>query len=81
LVHGPGYLLCDEPTGELDTNTGASILDLLRRIAGGGTAVVMATHDPAAIDYVDRAYFVRDGRLHQPDRTELGLWLTEGRSF
>lgn len=81
LVHGPGYLLCDEPTGELDTNTGAAILDLLRRIADNGTAVVMATHDPAAIDYVDRAYFVRDGRLREPDRAELNMWLTEGRSF
>ena len=81
LVHEPGYLLADEPTGELDTATGASILDLLRSVARTGTTVVMATHDPAAINYVDRAYFVRDGRLHQPDRTELGLWLTEGQSF
>lgn len=81
LVHAPGYLLCDEPTGELDTNTGADILGLLREIAANGTTVVMATHDPAALDYVDRAHFVQSGRLHLPDRSELNLWLTEGQSL
>lgn len=81
LVHEPEYLLADEPTGELDTTTGASILAILRGIADAGTTVVIATHDPAAIDYVDTAYFVESGMLHLPDRDELGLWLTEGREF
>ncbi len=78
LVHEPGYLLADEPTGELDTATGAAILGLLQDVARSGTTVVMATHDPAAINYVDRALFVTDGALHAPDRRELTLWLTEG---
>jgi putative ABC transport system ATP-binding protein len=78
LVHAPGFIFADEPTGELDTGTGAAVLDLLQGIARAGTAVVMATHDPAALDYVDRAFFVRDGTLHTPDRAELNLWLTEG---
>lgn len=78
LVHEPGYLLADEPTGELDTTTGATILELLQSVARAGTTVVMATHDPAAINYVDRAMFVSDGTLHAPDRNELRLWLTEG---
>jgi putative ABC transport system ATP-binding protein len=81
LVHEPDYLLADEPTGELDTQTGAGILAMLRGIADSGTTVVIATHDPAAIDYVDTAYFVESGTLHVPDRDELGLWLTEGRRF
>lgn len=81
LVHEPEYLLADEPTGELDTATGAGILQMLKDIAAGGTTVVMATHDPAAIDYVDRAYFVASGALHLPDRDELNLWLTEGTEF
>jgi ABC-type lipoprotein export system ATPase subunit len=81
LVHDPMYLLADEPTGELDTHTGAGILQMLRDIADGGTTVVMATHDPAAIDYVDTAYFVRSGTLHIPNREELTLWLTEGTEF
>lgn len=81
LVHEPAYLLADEPTGELDTATGAGILQMLADIAAGGTTVVMATHDPAAIDFVDRAYFVASGALHLPDRDELNLWLTEGTEF
>jgi putative ABC transport system ATP-binding protein len=81
LVHEPGYLLADEPTGELDTATGAAILGLLQRVAAAGTTVVMATHDPAAINYVDRALFVSDGTLHTPDRRELTLWLTDGTSM
>ena len=78
LVHDPGYLLVDEPTGELDTATGAAILELLRNAARAGTTIVMATHDPAAINFVDRALFVQDGTLHTPDRRELTLWLTDG---
>ncbi|MGB9359262.1 MAG: ABC transporter ATP-binding protein [Acidimicrobiia bacterium] len=81
LVHKPGYVLADEPTGELDTATGAAILGLLRRIAEAGTTVVMATHDPAALAFVDQAYFVESGRLHRPRRDELNLWLTDGTSF
>ncbi len=81
LVHEPGYLLADEPTGELDTATGASILDLLRSVARTGTTVLMASHDPAAINYVDRALFVSDGALHAPSRNELSLWLTEGATI
>ena len=81
LVHAPGYLLADEPTGELDTATGAAILSLLREVANQGTTVVMATHDPAVLDFVDRAHFVQSGALHLPDRDELALWLAEGTSI
>jgi putative ABC transport system ATP-binding protein len=78
LVHSPRVLLADEPTGELDTATGAYVLDLLKRTARAGAAVVLATHDPAALEVVDTAYFMRDGAVHEPDRGELELWLTEG---
>jgi ABC-type lipoprotein export system ATPase subunit len=78
LVHSPKVLLADEPTGELDTATGAYVFDLLRRTARAGAAVVLATHDPAALEVADTAYFMRDGEVHEPDRGELELWLTEG---
>jgi len=81
LVHSPSFLLADEPTGELDTTTGGSILELLKGVAARGTAVLMASHDPAAIRYVDRALFVTDGTLHSPTREELTLWLTEGEAI
>jgi putative ABC transport system ATP-binding protein len=78
MVHNPRVLFADEPTGELDTNTAAYVLDLFRRASENGTTVVIATHDPLALEAVDRAYFVRDGSLHEPGREELQLWLTEG---
>lgn len=81
LVHEPEHLLADEPTGELDTVTGTGILTMLRTIADSGTTVVMATHDPKAIEFVDTAYFVESGALHLPDRDELTLWLAEGTAF
>lgn len=81
LAHEPRYLFADEPTGELDSATGAAVLGLLARVAESGTAVVMASHDPAAIDYVTGAYFVRDGVLERPSLTSLRLWLNEGREF
>lgn len=81
LVHEPGYVLADEPTGELDTATGRSILNMMRGIVNRGTTVVMATHDPAALEFVDEAYFVESGRLHKPRRDELGLWLADGTAL
>ena len=78
LVHAPKVMLADEPTGELDTTTAGYVMDMLRRVARNGAAVVIATHDPIALDYVDTAYFVRDGAIHVPDRAELQLWITEG---
>jgi len=78
LVHAPRYLFADEPTGELDTATGAGILGLLRKVADSGTALLMASHDPAALRFVDRALFVRDGVLIHPDRDHLAQWLNEG---
>ena len=81
LVHEPGYLLADEPTGELDTATGASVLGLLRDVANGGTSVIVASHDPAVLEQADRAFFVSSGEVHSPDRDELSLWLTEGEGL
>jgi putative ABC transport system ATP-binding protein len=78
IVHSPKVVLADEPTGELDTTTASNVLELLHGIAEGGGTVVIATHDPIALEAVDEAYFVRDGTLHTPDRDELQLWLTEG---
>ena len=79
LVHAPSVILADEPTGELDTDTAGRVLELLRQVAGGGAAVVIATHDPIALEIVETAYFVQDGKIHRPDRAELQLWLTEGQ--
>jgi len=78
LVHAPKLILADEPTGELATSTATYVLELLHKIAEGGGTVVMATHDPLALDIVDTAYFVTDGTLHEPAPEELQLWAREG---
>jgi putative ABC transport system ATP-binding protein len=64
LANDPKLLIADEPTGQLDSETGRSIMDLLRAVvhARGMTALV-ATHDPALIDLADRVLFLRDGHL------------------
>ncbi|MFI7607550.1 ABC transporter ATP-binding protein [Micromonospora sp. NPDC049366] len=64
LANEPSLLIADEPTGQLDSETGRSIMDLLRAVARGrGTTVLVATHDPALIELADRTLTLRDGRL------------------
>jgi putative ABC transport system ATP-binding protein len=62
LVSEPDAVLCDEPTGNLDSATSKEILDLLRSLPEvGKRTVVMVTHDPAAAAYGDRLVHIRDG--------------------
>jgi putative ABC transport system ATP-binding protein len=64
LANRPDLLLADEPTGQLDTATGRSIMSLLRTIVRSeGLTAVIATHDPLLIDLADRAVELRDGRI------------------
>ena len=64
LVNDPRLVLADEPTGNLDEQSGAAVLALLRQVADGGRAVVLVTHDRDAARIADRVLHVRDGRLH-----------------
>jgi putative ABC transport system ATP-binding protein len=61
IVHNPPLVVADEPTGNLDSENGESILDLLGGLEG--TAVVMATHSDAAARRADRILKMRDGCL------------------
>ncbi|MCE7003855.1 ABC transporter ATP-binding protein [Kibdelosporangium philippinense] len=64
LVSRPELIVADEPTGNLDSRTGAQILGLLQMCARQwGQTVVMVTHDPLAAGYADRVLFLADGRL------------------
>jgi putative ABC transport system ATP-binding protein len=63
LANSPRVLIADEPTGELDSTTGAQIFALLREIADGGVTIVTATHDPFVMEHVDRIEELSDGRL------------------
>jgi ABC-type lipoprotein export system ATPase subunit len=64
MVHAPKLLLADEPTGNLDTQTGNLILGLLRRIADEQkTAILMATHSTESAGFADVTVKLRDGRI------------------
>ena len=66
LVHAPRVLLADEPTGNLDSATGNSILELLRRIClEQRTTVVMATHSAESAAFVDTIVRLRDGHIEE----------------
>lgn len=63
LVGQRRLLLADEPTGALDSETGHSILELLRRRADDGAAVVVVTHEARFAAWADRTVYLRDGRI------------------
>ncbi|MER7168552.1 ABC transporter ATP-binding protein [Micromonospora sp. NPDC000207] len=64
LANEPDLLIADEPTGQLDSETGRSVMDLLAAtVRARGTTALVATHDPALIDLADRVLTLRDGRL------------------
>jgi len=68
LVGEPKLILADEPTGNLDTETGDSVLDLLSGLTRQrGAATVLVTHDARVANYADRVLGMRDGRLTEPD--------------
>ncbi|WP_245721020.1 ABC transporter ATP-binding protein [Nocardia pseudovaccinii] len=71
LIMDPPLILADEPTGNLDSKTGASILKLLGDIAGNGNSVVMVTHDMGAVEYCDRVITLRDGQIGSNDKVDI----------
>ena len=76
LAHDPDLLIADEPTGQLDSETGRSIMELLRALVDGrGMTALVATHDPNLIELADRVYALRDGVL-----TEESAATAEGAS-
>jgi putative ABC transport system ATP-binding protein len=64
LASRPAIIFADEPTGNLDSRTGAEILDFMRRaVRELGQTIVMVTHDPSAASYADHVLFLADGRI------------------
>jgi putative ABC transport system ATP-binding protein len=71
LVTEPEAVLCDEPTGNLDSATSKEILNLLRGLPEEGKrSVVMVTHDPQAAAYADRLVHIRDGVIESQDESK-----------
>ena len=63
LANKPAVVLADEPTGNLDSVTAHSVLNLFREMATAGTTVVIATHEPEIADVIDRTVEISDGIL------------------
>ena len=63
LANSPPLLLADEPTGNLDTETGLEIVSILARIKDEGKTVIVATHDEKLLKLANRSLHLKDGRL------------------
>jgi ABC-type lipoprotein export system ATPase subunit len=63
LVNRPRLLLCDEPTGNLDSNSTTSILELLGALHGAGLTIIMITHDPGVAAWSERQVRIVDGQI------------------
>ena len=63
LVNDPGILLCDEPTGNLDTRTGDTIMALLGALNRQGKTILLVTHDPRIAGFASRTIRIVDGRV------------------
>jgi putative ABC transport system ATP-binding protein len=74
LATHPTLVLADEPTGNLDRRRSRQVLGLIQTLCRDrNTAVLLATHDPQAVAFADRAHELRDGQLHEYDRDEVYL--------
>jgi putative ABC transport system ATP-binding protein len=69
LVASPALLLCDEPTGNLDSATADTVLGLVDDLHLGGLTIIMITHDAAVAARAQRTVSIADGVLTEPGRT------------
>lgn len=64
LANNPSILLCDEPTGNLDTKSGKAVMDIIEKLnKDEGITVVLVTHDPAISEYAERTIRLVDGKI------------------
>jgi len=64
LVNRPSIILADEPTGNLDSQTGREILDLFKQLHERGNSIIMVTHEDDVAREAKRVIHIRDGKIH-----------------
>ena len=70
LVNNPSILLADEPTGNLDSKTGAEIMSLFARLHQAGNTLVIVTHEPEIAAFAHRVVHIRDGQVEKDVRRD-----------
>ena len=70
LVNRPSILLADEPTGNLDSKTGAEIITLFERLHAQGNTILLITHEAEVAAYARRVISIRDGKVGSDERSE-----------
>ena len=65
LAKNPELLLCDEPTGALDSTSGEQVMELFQKLNDEGVSVLMITHDPEIAAHAKRVVMIRDGELQE----------------
>lgn len=79
LVNNPPIILADEPTGNLDTSSSASIMQLLSDLHRSGRTVVVVTHDPRMLQFATQAIYLLDGKIVSEDEYKAAAaLLTQG---
>lgn len=68
LVTGPDIVLADEPTGALDSKTGAQVIDLMKELHAEGRTIILITHDLDIAAQAPRRVFLRDGKVERDER-------------
>ena len=70
IVNNPKLLLADEPTGALDSKSGAQVMELFQKLNDEGVTVLMITHDPDIASHAKRVVMIRDGELREKEVKE-----------
>ena len=65
LANDPGIILADEPTGSLDSGTGAEIMEIIARLNRQGKTVIIVTHEAHIADYAHRRLYMKDGAIER----------------